>query len=250
MKKEGETMNQIILRAAICEDVTSDAERIAEYVRASGFQSSISCFVSGEAFLESHPWKKFDIVFFDIYMDDISGIETARRLREYDKDCMIIFTTTSREHALDAFRVDAVQYLIKPVEQQDISSLLKKLLDSLSQKKIETVPLNLRGTHCEIPVDNIRYVEAKNHNCLVHTTPDVLETGSSMKMSDFERLLLPPRFLNCHRAYIVNLSYVAEIDRDFEMQGGGVAYIRCGDVAKCAKAYKKWLLYEAGRDSD
>lgn len=242
-------MENIILRVAICEDISHDAKRVAEYIQLSGFQVNISYFVSGESFVAANPAGKFDIVFFDIYLNSLDGIETARYLRGYDEDCMIVFTTTSREYALEAFSVNAAQYLVKPVEQPDISKLVKRRVELISYKKVETVVLNLRGTNFEIPVDSIIYIEAKDHNCLVHTTSGVLETGSSMKMSDFKRLLVLPRFLHCHRSYIVNLSYVDLINRDFQMRGGGVAYIRRGDVAKCARAYKSWLLYEAGRDN-
>lgn len=240
-----------LLRFAICEDIEYDARQLAEFISSSElneFQTDIIYFRSGEEFLSSPMFKKFDVVFLDIYMGDgITGIETAQRLRGVNDSCVIIFITSSENHALEAFRVNAFQYLVKPVKQDEVGVVLKKSLDIHDFRNCEMIPLNLRGIPYEIPAKDIIHVEAQNHNCLVYTKKGVLETGSSMKLRNFEQLLKPPQFLFCHRSYIINLSYVEEIDRKlniFRMWGGGFAYIRKGGLPECLHAYTSWLFKE------
>jgi DNA-binding LytR/AlgR family response regulator len=103
----------------------------------------------------------------------------------------------------------------------------------------------------EILHDHIYYVEVYDHNCLVHTSGGIIETGASMTIEDFVPLLAPPRFLRCHQSYIVNLSYVESIGRDFTMKNGSTVQIRRGDLAKCRNymsELNKWRLLEAGRE--
>ena len=233
---------------AICDSCAHDADMLAGHVRTGEINTSITFFADGEALLDACLNKKFDLVFLDVHMMGISGIETAKRIYAENKNCMLVFATNSPNHALEAFGVDAEQYLIKPVKKNDIHRLLKKCQLLIESRIAETVCLNLRGIHADISPDVIIYAEAQNHNCILHTFSEKLETGASMKISDLTKVLLPPQFLHCHRSYIVNLNYVEKVDRDFHMQGGGIAYIRRGDAARCAREHKNWLLRESHKD--
>ena len=238
------------LRIAICEDMDKDAEHLRSLIESSGIAAEITCFESGGAFLSSRPAGRFDLIFFDIYMGEVSGVEAARALREMDEDCGLVFTTTSEEHRAEAFDVDAQQYLVKPVDRDRLDKTLRKRLSLLMQKR-NICPVNARGQRVEIHHDNIYYVEVYNHNCLVHTSSGVIDTGSTMTIEDFVPLLPPPRFMRCHQSYIVNLSYVESLERDYTMKNGDKVYITRGLLAKC-KNYgdylDKWRLAEAGRE--
>ena len=238
------------LRIAICEDMDADAAYLHSLIENSGVAAHVSSFESGEAFLASRPAGRFDLIFFDVYMDGISGVEAARLLRETDEDCGVVFTTTSEEHRPEAFDVGAEQYLVKPVDREKLYKLLKK---RLSRRRRKTCPVNAKGQRVDIPHDHIYYVEVRNHNCLVYTVSGVIETGSTMTIEDFMPLLPPPRFMRCHRSYIVNLSYVQNVNRDFVMKNGHLVYIRRSDLARCRQYEReldKWRLAEAGRDAE
>lgn len=240
------------LRIAICEDMDTDAEHLRSLIEASDIAAEISRFESGGAFLASRPAGRFDLVFFDIYMGGVSGVEAARVLREADEGCGVVFITTSEDHRPEAFDVGAEQYLVKPVDGDKLHKILKKRL-SLSERTYKICPVNAKGQRVDIPLDHIYYVEVQDHNCLVHTSSGVIETGSTMTIEDFAPLLPPPRFMRCHQSYIVNLSYVQSIGRDFVMKNGSKVYIRRGDLAKCRQYEReldKWRLAEAGRDGD
>lgn len=237
----------ITLRVAVCEDSDQDASRLTAMIQKSGIPAVVTLFESGGAFLASLPVGRYDLVFFDIYMKGITGVEAARVLREADTDCGVIFTTTSQQHMPEAFDVGAEQYLVKPVNSDKLAKALKKRAE-LTERLQKTCSVNVRGRLMEVPLDDILYVEVYNHNCLLHTLTGVVETKSGMSIDDFSQLLPAPRFVRCHKSYMVNMSYVREVKRDFIMQNGHTVYIRRGDVAKYAKELDRWRLYEAGRN--
>jgi len=237
------------LRIAICEDVDGDAAHLRSLIESSGIAAEVTRFADGGDFLASRPAGRFDLVFFDVYMADVSGVAAARALREADERCGVVFSTSSEEHRAEAFDVDALQYLVKPVDKDRLERVLKKRLALLGRKR-DICTVNAKGLRMDIPHDNICYVEVYGHNCLVHTASGVIDTGSTMAIEDFAALLPPPRFMRCHRSYIVNLSHVESVGRDFAMKNGGKAYISRGLLPEARKygAYlDRWRLGEAGR---
>ena len=88
---------------------------------------------NGEAFLKASKEQDFTVLFLDIYMNGANGIEIAREFRKSNKDCLLIFTTTSPDHALDGFKVRAMHYLVKPYTAEELSSLI----DEITQERSE-----------------------------------------------------------------------------------------------------------------
>ena len=236
------------LRIAVCEDTDRDAEHLCSMIEGSNTDAEISRFRSGGDFLASRPAGRYDIVFFDVLMGNLSGVETARAFREIDGHCGIVFTTSSEEYRADAFDVEAEQYLIKPVNKE---KLLKVLWKRAPEQRRKSCPVNVKGRYKNIPLDDIIYIEVQNHTCFVHTTEGIIDTGSTMTIENFTALLPGPRFMRCHKSYLVNLSFVESIGRDFKMKNGDTVYIRRSDYAKCRRYEReldKWRLAEAGRD--
>jgi len=181
-------------------------------------------------------------------MHGMSGVEAGRRLRESDENCAIVFTTASEDHRPEAFELEAEQYLVKPLDGAKVWRVLNKRLKAMKGHK-KSCPVNAKGHRIDVPHDIIYFVEVHGHNCIVHTKDGDIDTGSSMKIDDFALLLPPPRFMRCHQSYIVNLSYVDRLERDFIMKNGQTVYIRRVDLAKCRQYEReldKWRLAEAG----
>jgi DNA-binding LytR/AlgR family response regulator len=236
------------LRIAICEDSDKDAKHLSSLIKESGTNAEVSFFKSGEAFLDVQPMGRFDLVFLDIFMGGIMGVEVARILRNADDRCGIVFTTSSEDFRAEAFDVGAAQYLIKPVVKEKLFKVLKKRKPD-RRRKICTI--SVKGTHIDIPYSDIMYVEVKNHNCIVHTVDGEISTGSTMTIEGFMKILPDSRFMRCHKSYIVNLSFVKSVDRDFLMKNGDTVYIRRSDLVKCKKwesELDRWRLDEAGKD--
>ena len=104
---------------------------------------------------------KPDLMLLDVYMPDKTGITVAKELRRLGNEGAIVFITTSREHALEAFEVDAVQYLIKPVDEQALFRVLDSLFQNTQEKRRDCVLLRIDGRICRINVDDIVYCEAQ-----------------------------------------------------------------------------------------
>lgn len=231
-----------ILYIAVCEDIELDAQHLCSLIRECPGDMDITRYADGEAFLSDFTGGKYHLVFMDIYMGGMTGMEAARLLREKDEECALVFTTSSTEHALEAFGVAAAQYLVKPVAPADVRSVLQKRRAALEREEEEVMRVNARGAWMDIPFKEIVYIEVRNHNCLIHTSGGVIETGTTMRLEDFNRLITRPNFLRCHRAFIVNFAFVDRVEQDFIMKNGDIVYIRQTDLKKCARAFKEYLL--------
>ena len=108
---------------------------------------------NGEAFLKASKEHDFTVLFLDIYMNGANGIEIAREFRNTNKYCLLIFTTTSLDHALEGFKVRAMHYLVKPYTEEELSSLIDEILPRIpaSEKKL-TVKVN--GSDLQIPFND------------------------------------------------------------------------------------------------
>ena len=97
---------------------------------------------NGEAFLKASKEHDFTVLFLDIYMNGANGIEIAREFRNTNKDCLLIFTTTSLDHALEGFKVRAMHYLVKPYTEEELSSLIDEILSRIPASPISLTPWN------------------------------------------------------------------------------------------------------------
>lgn len=252
------------LRIAICEDIADDAARLIKLIEESGVSTQVSLFESGEVFLAASPSGRFHLLFMDIYMGDLTGAETARKFRETDERCQIVFTTTSEDHATDGYSVDAMQYLVKHdkgksglkrLTPENITNVLHKVVRLLEKTAAQVCSIIVDGQRRDVPLRDILYADVLDKRCHLHIRGEAgTETLITvMTIDELAAMLPPPRFLRCHRSNIVNLEHVVKIERDFIMRNGDTVYIRRGDLAKCRqyeKALDEWRLSEAGRDED
>ena len=125
------------MRIAIVDDLADERvllrQRLEHQLARRNVQADLLEYESGEAFLTAAQDEPFTVAFLDIYMAGANGIETARALRQHDTDCLLIFTTTSTDHALEGFQVRAMQYLVKPFTEDDIAQLMDEIFARLPQ---------------------------------------------------------------------------------------------------------------------
>lgn len=235
------------LRIAVCEDMPKDADLLLRCISESGIPAECNAFSTGEELAKAFLPGQYDLIFLDIYMDEVQqGITAATKIRETDTTVTLAFTTTSKEHALESYRLKACAYLEKPVRLADVREVLEQ-----AKNKRENAPairLLIEGTYREIPLDSILYFEQKNHAVSVNTLTETLRTSQTVKLGDIEPQL-PENFFRCHHSYIVNLRYVRELDQElriFKMQNGDTVYIRRPSLGKAVKAYQS-LLFSAAR---
>lgn len=140
------------MKIAIVDDIKGEAERlsglVARYLSTHGlFCDQTDLFASGEAFLEHFEPGRYDIIFLDIYMSGMTGMETARRIREQDTNCSLLFVTTSPDFAIDSYDVNATYYLLKPVNEAQVTRALDRCnMDRIERDRYVMVPS--QGEEC------------------------------------------------------------------------------------------------------
>ena len=208
---------------AIIEDSIQEAEQLEGYLHSylSKLQiyRSIDYYSSGESFLTQWGEKTYDLVFLDIMMDGISGIDVARTIRETDTDCLLIFISSSKEFALQGFEVRAFDYLLKPVSRETFERTMELCQRELA-RHVRFIEVKESRTLVKIPLNDIIYTDYYNHYIQIHTTARIVR--AYQQFDQFSPLLLRyPQFLSCYRNCIVNMDHVASVDKnDFVMENG------------------------------
>ncbi len=240
------------LNIAVCEDEPDDAAALIGMIKKTGVASVCQSFQSGEEFLASFCAWKYDLVFMDIYMTGMRGIETVEAIRRADENVIIAFVTTSPDFMRESYRLDALKYIEKPVTEKAVASALE--LAVMKQKSRASIVLTAAGGESiNLMLDTVSYFEQRQHVIEIHTASGVLRTSQSAKMNGLEKLLPNPPFLRCHRSYIVNLDYVLQASMEsyaFMMKNGDRVDIKRGRFTECKTAYQKWLLGKMGRNGE
>lgn len=159
-------------------------------------------------YLQEHA-KEVDILFLDINMPELNGLNLGKIIRKLNPAMKIIFVTAYREYAVDAFEIQAFDYLLKPYSEDRIEKLLSRL--SVEKKQISNkVSISVGEKIMVFNTEDIIVVEADKKESRVYTTKECYLT--KMKISDWEEQLPENQFYRCHRSYLVNLSKVREIE--------------------------------------
>lgn len=196
----------------------------------------ISAFTSGEAFLDAFEDGGFSVVFMDIYMDGIDGIDTALKMRGIDNKCLLVFVTSSAEFMPDAFSCHAFEYITKPFSPQRIPDVLADALKVLpvSQKYIEIA--NGRKT-VRILLDDITAIMTDAHYLDI-TLVNGQKLRCRMTMSQFlERTQDDPRFIAVNKGITVNAEHIRDFaDNCCVMENGTRFPMRVRDRLKIEQA--------------
>lgn len=230
-------------RIAICDDIKYEAGLLVDciklYADRTGIAAEPEYYSSGEALLKAMESENrlFDMVFLDVIMGGINGIETARDLRRIDSKIPVVFLTTTRDFAVESYDVHASAYVIKPFDQQKIFGLLDSLLHREPDRRIA---LKSGYSYVYITLAEIRYAESQGHSLIVHTTDkDII---ISEKLSVLEEQLADPRFLRCHQSYLVNMDFIRSCDEDFVLKDGTRIPVRIKEKHKMAERYYKYFV--------
>lgn len=239
------------MHIGICDDLSEDLELLEKYIRqymnTHSIECAISTFESGEALLEHLQNEQYDILFLDIYMDGKNGVETARTIREAGLECMLIFTTTSPDHALDGFEVGAVHYLIKPLNYRDVESGLDRCEQVLAQSG-RYIEVKTGQTKTRVLLKNLIFAEVYGNTLLIHTASETTKTYGSL--DELIKLLPAENFLHCHRSYVVNMNFIASQDGlDFVLKDGTRIPIPKKDKQLMGHKYSDYLFSRVRRRS-
>lgn len=197
---------------AIVEDEDTAAELLIGYIdkysAESGQQFNVVRFKDAVEFLTDYK-PGYAVVFTDIQMPRMNGMDSAIELRKLDKAVSIVFITNMIQYAQKGYEVDAVSFLVKPVSYFDFSMKFRKALDIYVMNEDRSITLNLPSGLCRISTDKLMYVEVIKHRLYYHLTDEVIEfTGV---LSKVEEELSEYGFLRCNNCYLVNPKFVVNV---------------------------------------
>lgn len=209
-----------MIRIAIVEDSDRDAAVLAEYVNRAlgeaGETGEITRFSNPVNFLENYRGS-FEIVFMDIELPDINGMDTAKRLREVDSNVILIFVTNMAQFAVGGYAVDAMDFMVKPVSYDNLRLKIARALKRIDSRKAEKLIINGKTGAKVVVIPQIRYVEVMNHKLTIYLTDG--EVTASGSLNKLESKLAGFPFSRCNNCYLVNLNYVTQVD-DFTVYLG------------------------------
>ena len=197
------------INVAIVDDESIQLESMKTLINEAATELSINVqlhyFSSGEEFLfklDEH--KNLAMVFLDIEMKNIDGLEVARKIREKDKLLTIVFATAYAEYAVQGYEVQALDYLLKPIEVDKIKRVLQRHLDRKPLLQ-ESMTLEVNGELTKLLLDDILYVEVIRRECRIQLRDHVLIVNKSLtELSEH----LNNAFIQTHRSYLVNLAHM------------------------------------------
>jgi len=216
------------MNIAVCEDISADSgvlcDMISDYCKTHCYDSAMSSFKTGEALLAAVTPGAFDIYFLDIYLPGISGVEVARKIREIDKDCFLVFVTISKDFMAEGFEVSASSYIVKPITREAIELAMHNCR-MVFERSSRMIDIPYEGKSLMVSLADLYYVEVYDKESVFHMKRGKIKTRLSLK-SVSERLGGSP-FLRCHRSYIINMNYVEDMrEENFVMRNGDLVPIR------------------------
>lgn len=230
------------MKIAVCDDSKETCMEIAELIRERDRGAEISVFFNGETLIGSG--EDFDIVFLDVAMKALSGIDTAKRLRslEAEKDnrkSIIVFITAFREYMEQAFDVNAFNYITKPIDRDRFFRIFNAAAkQTASTSSDRYIMVKCQGVQRKFLLSDIHYIESSNKKVIIHTRNEGFETYG--KLGEFEELL-KESFFRCHRCYLVNLESITAYDfEEIQIISGGKLPLSKQKYSDFVKAYLRY----------
>lgn len=215
---------------------------LLEYAAANSIEITLREFPCGEEFLMEYAPFTYTVIFLDIYMDGMTGMETAEKIRETDTDTPVIFLTTSREHMGSAFSIHAFDYIEKPAGREKFFKCMDDLLKTKTVLYSETLDFSLNQTDHRLPFPDIVSVSTAETNYLNITDRKGDVWHIRMTFSAVcERLCSDSRFLPVNRGVLLNMDYIMRF-------GNGVCIMKDGReyrvfTKKTKETEQKWQNY-------
>ncbi len=224
-----------MVRAAIVEDEPEAANllraMINRYFEARGGDCTVTVFDNALRFLDVYK-ADFDIVFMDIEMPDLDGMRAAEQLRKLDPLVLLVFVTNMQQYAVKGYAVDALDFVVKPIEQRAFFALLDKAVRILSNKPGAEITVRSMTGVRRISAARIRYVEVRRHRLTFHTEDGEFEAWGNLR--DIEKELPSEMFSRCNIGYLVSLQHVSGVDGD--------DVVVCGDRLKISRPRRKEFM--------
>lgn len=210
-----------MIKIAICEDEAIHRNILVNYLNKffndSTFPYEITEFESGEKLIENYR-EDIDILLLDIIMDNLTGMDVARKIRKFDNRVEIIFITSIVDYIQEGYEVGAYRYLIKPINYEELKKHISSCVDKLLESNKSYIVFQEENRTHKVLVDEIKYIEIIRRNMTIHTTKKKYEIRMTLKKMEEE--LSKYSFFRCHKSYLINMNHIQSLKQDSVIMNG------------------------------
>ncbi|MBU5481395.1 LytR/AlgR family response regulator transcription factor [Blautia sp. MSJ-19] len=234
-------------KIVICEDSEIDREilksALNQYFSEINEELELIEYISADAMIadveEGYAETGADVLFLDIYMEGLNGMQAAHKLRALRRKIPIIFLTASPDFAVESYEVRAAGYLLKPFEESKLRELLSRILQTERKRRIAVKV----GRQYRYPyTDDVMYIESRGHVVKLHLK-DGTEISSVEKLNDIEKRISEKRFLRCNQSYLVNMDFIRDVQKDsFVMQNEARIPVRVRGKKNVFDSYNEYFV--------
>lgn len=214
-----------MIKVAVVEDDKTCSDLIVSFIKKYGRENSqefaVTSYEDGYDIAERYDGG-YDVIFLDIEMKIMNGLEAAERIRSRDQQTVIIFITNMIQYAIRGYSVNALDYVLKPLSYYAFSQSMKKAMNIVSREKDRFMTINTRGGIEKITISHIGWIESQGHRLTFHTEGGTSET-TVYSMKDIETNLYGDGFRRCNNGCLVNLSKVMAINGNQVIMSDGTA---------------------------
>ena len=210
-----------MLRIAIVEDEAHQRSQLEAGVRdvLCELSAELTCLDSAQPLLHRYAaGERFDLLLLDIQLPGMDGMSAAARVREFDADVLIVFITSMAQYAVQGYKVDALDFLVKPVAHEVLDACLSRALRRLRKREPASLSVRSGGSLRIVPVSSILYAESREHRTLLRTRKEEIPCAGSL--GSIEESLIPHGFFRCHAAFVVSFAQVERLDGGDVIIGG------------------------------
>lgn len=212
------------MRVAVVEDDLSDGERLCSYTERYSKECEIP--VQLEVFSDGLEIAKrygsgpgFDVIFLDIEMKYMDGMEAAEQIRRKDPEAVIIFITNMAQYAVRGYEVEALDFIVKPVEYDIFMLKMKKIQNRISNRQDKFLIIRNRTEIQKLFIKEILYVEVRNHSLIYHTLKEDYTCSGNLKKVEQETG--GTAFSRCNSCYLVHMYHVIRVEKDYVVVSNG-----------------------------
>ncbi|MCL2821449.1 MAG: LytTR family DNA-binding domain-containing protein [Oscillospiraceae bacterium] len=200
------------LKIALCDDESIHRDTLKEALTVCGAlpqETIITEFSNGKSLLEKHIECSHDIVFLDIEMEGLSGLETGQKLRDIDRNVIIIYLTSYKKYVFKSFKIEPFDYILKPINNSKICEVLTRAIKK-HREQFYIVDFSWYDKSYTLKACDIVHIESDIRHVTFVT--DNNKYKSVGKLDDYEKRLSPYGFLRCHQSFLINMNYVKSIE--------------------------------------
>lgn len=225
-------------KIAICDDNKSHTNIIEDYLdKCSKGSAECDVYYSGEGLVWAYQssQERYDVIFLDMEMEQLNGIETANKIRAVDEHVIIVFITSHTEYMRESFQCAPFRFLVKPVEYTEFEEVYRDICKKLSKQR-RVFAFTENKSMVRLYCDDIIYCESQDHSILIHTKDRTYKFGKPL--NELYMQLDNELFCRTHKSFIINLMYIKLIsEKDAELY-------HCDRLVPISRSYKRALIEE------